>query len=264
MKLHYSGKKILVTGGSSSIGLCLAGLLIKEGLLPVLTYRNESGKKKIMQTLDDSMGLFETAFFDFTDPSCIKLLFKENKADPDYLVDLAHTDYESLVASASNEKMDLYFTQNVAARARLVRSASRSMLKKRFGRLVFISSAAAAMPAPGQGFYASSKLACEALYKNCGLELCSRGVTSLSIRPGYVDAGRGKAFFEDQEHSLREHQRNGQKEDQEKKLLKEKSGPTMITPQELCETILFFLSDSSRSFNGVSITMDHGLSSGKR
>ncbi|MFH2059947.1 MAG: SDR family oxidoreductase [Pseudomonadota bacterium] len=260
MKSYYSGKKVLVTGGSSTIGLCLAGLLIKEGLLPVLTYRNDSGKKKIMQTLEDTMGLFETKWFDFSDPSGINDLFKECKTDPDYLVDLAHTDYESLVASASNERMDLYFSQNIASRARLVRSASRSMLKKRFGRLVFISSAAAAMPATGQGFYASSKLACEALYKNCGLELCSRGVTSLSIRPGYVDAGRGRAFLETQE------QRPGKNygEHQEKGLLKEKLRPFMITPQELCETILFFLSDSARAFNGVSITMDYGLSSGKR
>ncbi|MFH2090840.1 MAG: SDR family oxidoreductase [Pseudomonadota bacterium] len=255
MRLIYSGKKVLVTGGSSEIGLCLADLLIKEGLFPVLTWKNEAGKNKIKQALEKSSGLFETAWFDFSDPDSINDLFKESKTDPDYLVDLAHTDYESLVASASNEKIESYFALNITARAKLVRAASRSMLKKRFGRLIFISSAAADCPAAGQGFYAASKLGCEAVYKSCGLELCSRGVTSLSIRPGYVDAGRGRAFFDGQQ---------AQKTGHGKKVTSNSFCPVMISLEELCETILFFLSDSARAFNGVSITMDHGLSSKKR
>ncbi len=250
MKLSYSGNKVLVTGGSSSIGRELSKLLISEGLFPILTYRNEVGKEKILKDLADinvPKDQFETAFFDFKDTACINDLFTGISANPDYLVDLAQTDYESLVASASCEKMDQYFQENIAARAQLVRAASRSMLKKRFGRLIFISSAAVNRPGQGQGFYTSSKLACEALYKNCGLELSSRGITSLTIRPGYVDAGRGHTFLT--RHASQ--------------WIKEKKGPIDISITDLCQSILFFMSDSACSFNGVAITMDNGLSAGR-
>ncbi len=248
MKLTYSGNKILVTGGSSDIGLCLARILIDEGLFPVLTFRNENGKEKILAALNTMENRFDTAFFDFEESCSVTDLFKGNKEDPDYLVDLAHTDYESLVASADCEKMDAYFQHNVIARASLVRSASRSMVQKGFGRLVFISSAAIDRPAHGQGFYAGSKQACEALYKNCGLELFSRGVTAVTIRPGYVDAGRGKIFL-----TAMEQKKN-----------KRKERIPAVNINALCESIVFFLSDSALSFNGVAVTMDNGLSAGKQ
>ncbi len=250
MKLLYAGKKVLVTGGSCAIGLALAKDLVDEGLLPVLTFRTEKGKEKILKSMEAYSGRFETAFFDLNDMSAATGLFKETNSDPDYLVDLAHTDYESLVASASNEKIQDYFQANVTARATLVRSAARSMLKKKFGRLVFISSAAAVRPGTGQGFYTSSKQAGEALYKNCGLELCSRGVTSISLRPGFVDAGRGKSFFKKKESGYL------------KKTIGKKR-PVMVSVEDLCAGILFFLSDRAHVFNGVAVTLDHGLSSEK-
>jgi 3-oxoacyl-[acyl-carrier protein] reductase len=236
-----------VTGGSSDIGLFLARRLMDEGLFPVLTFRNEKGKEKILATLDDAENRFDTAFFDLKDPFSVNGLFKENNEAPDYLVDLAHTDYESLVASGDCARMDAYFKQNIITRASLVRKASRLMIQKRFGRLVFISSAAVVRPGHGQGFYAGSKLACEALYKNCGLELFSRGITALTIRPGYVDAGRGKTFLDTPEQ----------------KKNKRKSRIPAVNVKALCESIVFFLSDSALAFNAVAVTMDCGLSAGK-
>lgn len=254
MKLNYSGNKALVTGGSSSIGLELGKRLIQQEIMPVLTFRNEQGQEKIIKAFDEYKGQFETVFFDFDDPDCIDLLFKNNTDDLEYLVDIAHTDYECLVASASCESTHIYFENNIAVRSRLIRSASRSMLKRNFGRLLFISSAAVERPAEGQGFYASTKLACEALYKNCGIELCSRGVTSLSLRPGYMDTGRGRRFFQtlDQSESVKER----------KAELRKKSS-VIVSVSDLCDSIMFFLSDNARAFNGVAVTMDHGLSSGK-
>lgn len=120
------------------------------------------------------------------------------------------------------------------------------MLKKKGGRLIFISSGAALRPNPGQGFYAAAKLASEALYKNLGLEMGSRGITTVSLRPGYINAGRGKKFIK-----------------QNKKITDAIPVKRAIEPGEVAETILFFLSESARSFNAVEITMDGGMSAGK-
>ena len=121
------------------------------------------------------------------------------------------------------------------------------MLKKKRGRLVFVSSSAADRPNPGQGFYAASKLASEALYKNLGLELGGRGITTVTLRPGYVDAGRGKKYLQTRKEEV----------------LRMVPIKRAITGAEVAETILFFLSDSAAGFNATEIALDGGLTAGK-
>jgi len=121
------------------------------------------------------------------------------------------------------------------------------MLKKRRGRLIYISSSAAERPNPGQGFYAAAKLASEALYRNMGLEMGERGITTAILRPGYVDAGRGAIF-------MRKHGRV---------LLEMIPVKRAITQEEIAQTILFLLSDSAISINATAIVLDGGLTAGK-
>jgi 3-oxoacyl-[acyl-carrier protein] reductase len=117
------------------------------------------------------------------------------------------------------------------------------MVKKRKGRLIFISSTAALRPKPGQGFYAAAKLASEALYRNMGLELGERGVTAVILRPGYIDAGRGKVYLQEQD----------------KKVLATVPIKRAITKKEIAETIIFLLSESAAGINAADIIIDGGL-----
>jgi 3-oxoacyl-[acyl-carrier protein] reductase len=139
----------------------------------------------------------------------------------------------------------VYFTENISFRAEVLKTAGRIMLRKRKGRLVFISSTAAARPNPGQGFYAAAKLASEALYRNMGLELGGRGITTVILRPGYVNAGRGRAYME------------------EKNVLEAVPIKRAVTKEEIAETVLFLLSESAAGMNATIITMDGGLTYGK-
>ena len=106
---------------------------------------------------------------------------------------------------------------------------------------------AAVRPNPGQGFYAAAKVASEALYRNLGLELGGRGITTVTLRPGYIDEGRGRAFLESRGDSA---------------LAKVPIGRP-LTSQEVAETILFYLSDSAGGVNATEISMDGGLTAGK-
>ncbi len=249
MRLKFSGSRVLILGGTCSLALCLAKYLIKAKLYPVLSYRNKNGKQHIENSLSAFKGKFETVYLDFNDADSIKsILFQNIEPDklPDYLVDFAQSDLESLIASESSYDINRYFAENISFRAEIIKTAARGMLKKKGGRLIFISSGAALRPNPGQGFYAAAKLASEALYKNLGLEMGSKGITTVSLRPGYIDAGRGKKFIK-----------------QNKKITDAIPVKRAIEPGEVAETILFFLSESARSFNAVEITMDGGMSAGK-
>lgn len=155
---------------------------------------------------------------------------------------------ESLIGSADPDSIHHFFSENVSFRAELLRTASRIMLRKKRGRMIFVSSAAASRSNPGQGFYAASKLASEALYRSIGIELGSRGITTVTLRPGYIDAGRGKKYLSVRgEPAL-------------------KAVPLMraLTSREVAEAILFFLSDHAVAFNATEIHMDGGLTAGKR
>ncbi|MCJ7615849.1 MAG: SDR family oxidoreductase, partial [Desulfobacterales bacterium] len=167
--------------------------------------------------------------------------------DINYMVDFVHGNFESLVASADADRIYSYFAENVSFRAEVVKRVARIMMKKKRGRLVFISSSAAARPNPGQGFYAAAKLASEAIYKNLGLELAGHGISAITLRPGYINSGRGRQFI--QARGL--------------EVIGKIPVKRALTKKEVAETILFYLSDSAAGFNATEISMDGGLTAGK-
>ncbi len=252
MKLIWSGKKALITGGSCEIALDLAKLLIKASITPVLTYRNEEGKKTIEKALSDYPERYCSFLLDFSNPDTLANIDINLNDNIDFLVDFAQGNFESLIASANDEKSESFLSESISFRARMLKIITRIMMKHKVmkhkaGRLIFISSTAAKMPNRGQGFYSAVKLAGEALYKNIGLELGSKGITTISIRPGYIKAGRGEKYLLNNENEV----------------LKKIPVRKALTSPDVAETIMFFLSDSARGFNATEIVMDGGLTSGK-
>jgi 3-oxoacyl-[acyl-carrier protein] reductase len=247
MNLTFSGNRALVLGGTCELALALAGAMIESSLFPILTYRDDRGLSRIRKTLQPFEGRYETYYLNFGDRDSLDSLFSYIGDHLDFMVDFAQGNYESLIASADEDSVYRYFTENISFRAEALKMAGRTMLKKRKGRLVFISSTAAQMPNPGQGFYAAAKLASEALYQNMGLELGERGVTAVILRPGYIDAGRGSIYL---------HGKGGE-------TLDTVPIKRAITRDEIAQTILFLLSDSAAGINATGISMDGGLTSGK-
>jgi len=247
--VNFSGKNVLVVGGSCEMALALFPLLTDVGLFPVLTFRSEEGKKRIRQAPGSKHST--PCFFDLKkalDPdgfSDLDAHFQEG--GPDYLVDFAHGNLESLIATAATEDVGRYLHENVTCRAALVKWAARRMMANRFGRMLYVSSTAAVLQNGGQGFYAASKKACEALYQGIGIEMAKKGITTAILRPGYVSAGRAKGFMEANEAWVRQKIPIGR----------------AVTPTEVAETLLFLLSDAAKPINATAITMDGGLTACK-
>jgi len=247
MKLAFSVRYGLILGGNCELGISLSMRLMKAGMFPVLTCRNQVRAEAVSSALSDFNGKFETALLDFSDRRSLEGFFHQLNDDPDFLVDLVHGNLERLVGSASDDEIFQYFSENVAFRGALLKRVTRAMLKRRRGRLVYVSSIAAARPKPGQGFYAAAKLASEAMYRNIGLEMGKRGITTVSLRPGYIDVGRAKTWLAANPNIIRELVPLGRS----------------LTVGEVVDTILYFLSDSAKGINAVEVSMDGGLSVGK-
>jgi len=246
MKLKFAGNNALILGGSCDMAVSLAKLMIKSGLFPCLTYRSQKGLEFIQNSLKGHEKKFSTSFLEFGNFDSMDSTFASLKINPDYLIDFVQSDMESLVASANMDEADKYFHENITFRSRVLKAVTRSMIKQKNGRLIFISSAAAYRPNPGQGFYSASKLASEALYKNIGIELGALGITSLILRPGYVQAGRGKNYL-----------------DKNSKAVKKVPIKRALTSLEVAEAILFFISKSAIGFNATEVLMDGGLTACK-
>jgi 3-oxoacyl-[acyl-carrier protein] reductase len=247
MNLSFSGNLALVLGGSSEAGLAAARCLLESGIQPILSYRSSLGLKKIKDELSSESKNVETVRLDFHDLETLAHLEEGPAASCDYLVDFAQEDFERYVCSAQSKDIDAFFQANVSFRASVLQCVGRGMLQRRHGRCVYISSTAASRTNPGQGFYAAAKLASEALYKNLGIELGSRGVTAVILRPGYIDAGRGRGYL----------QKNMQD------VLARVPIKRALSSREVAETVLFLLSDAASGFNAVDLVLDGGLTATK-
>jgi len=247
MKLEFAGRCALILGGTCDLALTLAELMIESSIFPVLTCRTDEGHRLIRESFGSFDGRYKTAHLNLGDRDALDRLFAGPAADLDYLVDFAQGDYERLAASADDDEVQRYFAQNIAFRAEVLKRASRSMLKKRKGRLVFVSSTAAVRANPGQGFYAAAKLASEQLYRSIGIELGARGITSVSLRPGYVDAGRGSRFLQERGAEV----------------LKKIPLGRALGRLEVARTVMFLLSGAAAGINATEIIMDGGLTQAK-
>ena len=247
MNMKFTGNRALILGGSCNLAITLARQMIEEGLFPLLTYRNEKGRNYILENMKNYPKKYSSIYLEFGDRNSIDSMLQQTGDEIDFMVDFVQGNLESLVASADSESVYSYFAENVSFRAEVVKGVARIMMKNKRGRLIYISSSAAIMPNPGQGFYAAAKLASEVIYKNLGLELGSHGITTVTLRPGYIDSGRGKKYI--QEHS--------------KGVIDKVPLKRALTEKEVAETILFYLSDSATGFNATEISMDGGLTACK-
>ncbi len=241
MNLSFQGKTALILGGSSAIGLALTELLQKEGIVAVPTHASQDGRDRIQRRFPDLVA--SSPRLDLNDPATQASLSPCLENGVDYVVDLAHADHETYLAATGDSDMQACF-HAMGSRLHLLKVVTRSMLARRFGRLLHVSSTAAALPGPGQGLYGASKRAAEGLYQSFGLELGPRGISALNLRLGLVDAGRGERFLD----------QDGRRQNLADKI---------VSVDQAASTLLFLLSDQALALTCTTITMDAGLTAQK-
>jgi 3-oxoacyl-[acyl-carrier protein] reductase len=249
MELAFPNERVLILGGTSQIGLALAQRLVARGLKPVLAWRRERSRKTAIERLTAWAAPVPTGDFvhlEMKERASVEALFHRCGPPPDALVDLAQGDLEALVGSVDPVRLELFVKAHLTHRALILRQAVRIFLDKGQGRAVLVSSTAAERSNPGQAFYAAVKQGAEALYRNLGIELGGRGGTTVTLRPGYVDAGRGRAYLRAVPEALA-------------------GVPTgrALTAGEVADALVFLLSDNARGFNATELTMDGGLTAAK-
>jgi beta-ketoacyl ACP reductase len=177
---------VLVTGGNRGIGLAVARRLAADGHKVAVTHRSSGAPE----------GLFGVEC-DVTDADAVDAAFKaveEHQGPVEVLVANAGITSDMLIMRMSEEQFEKVIDANLTGAFRVAKRASRNMLKKRFGRYIFMGSVVGLTGLPGQANYAASKAGLVGLARSLTRELGSRSITANVVAPGFIDTEMTQAM----------------------------------------------------------------------
>jgi 3-oxoacyl-[acyl-carrier protein] reductase len=181
-----TGMTALVTGASGGIGSAVAKALAGQGARVALSGTREDALKGVAAEIGGESvilpcNLSDAASVDALVPSAVAAL-----GQLDILVNNAGVTRDNLIMRMKDEEWDDVIRINLEAAFRLIRAASKPMMKARFGRIITITSVVGATGNPGQANYAASKGGLTAMSKALAQELASRNITVNCVAPGFI------------------------------------------------------------------------------
>ena len=174
-----SARTVLVTGGSKGIGRTIAEHFAAQGYQVAATYRSGGVPEGVLGVQCD-----------ITDAAQVDAAFAtvEKELGPvEILIANAGITKDTLLMRMSDADWDAVIDTNLSGTFRVVKRATRGMMKARFGRIVLISSVVGLMGSAGQVNYAASKAGLVGLARSVARELGSRGVTCNVVAPGFIE-----------------------------------------------------------------------------
>lgn len=244
----------LVTGGSRGIGRAICQALAGQGCDVGLVYarnREEADQtvalcRAAAHQAGHSDARFAVFGGDVGDASACEELFAactESLGAPDILVNNAGITKDNLILRMSVDDFDAVMQVNLRAAFVFSKLAARPMVKKRYGRIISISSVVGMKGNAGQVNYAASKAGLIGLTKSLAKELGSRYVTVNAVAPGFIETSMTKALSEDAKGQLTD----------------AITIPRLGTPQDVAALVAFLASDAAGYITGQVIPVDGGL-----
>jgi 3-oxoacyl-[acyl-carrier protein] reductase len=188
--LKLDGKTALVTGASQGIGEAVARLLARQGARVVLAARNEERLREIAGEIEAAGGKALPLTLDVSRPEIFGERLKslpEDFASVDVLVNNAGVTADNLLARMSLEEWERVIRVNLTGAFALTKEVLRGMMKRRWGRVINVSSVVGMMGNAGQANYAASKAGLIGFSKSLARELGSRNITVNVVAPGYIE-----------------------------------------------------------------------------
>jgi 3-oxoacyl-[acyl-carrier protein] reductase len=185
---NLTGKTALITGASGGIGNAVAKVMHAAGANVVLTGTREEALKQLVSELGDRAKYVVANLSNTEDLT--SLYDKADQAFPggvDVLVCNAGITRDNLAMRMKDEEWDEVVKVNLTASFKLNRDAIKKMVKKRFGRIINITSVVSFAGNFGQANYVAAKSGVTGFSKSLALECASRGITVNCIAPGFIE-----------------------------------------------------------------------------
>jgi 3-oxoacyl-[acyl-carrier protein] reductase len=203
MMFDLSGMTALVTGASGGLGSAIANALAGQGARLAVSGSNVEKLERFREELGGDhvaigCNLSDAGAVDELVPTAVDAL----GGKLDILVNNAGVTRDNLLMRMKDEEFEEVITINLEAAFRLIRAASRPMMKARFGRIISITSVVGVTGNPGQANYVASKAGLIGLTKVAALELASRGVTVNAVAPGFMQSAMTDALNDQQKEGI--------------------------------------------------------------
>ncbi|MBX4911185.1 MULTISPECIES: 3-oxoacyl-[acyl-carrier-protein] reductase [Rhizobium] len=183
-----SGRKALVTGASGGIGEEIARLLHKQGAIVGLHGTRVEKLEALAAELGERVKIFPA---NLSDRDEVKALGQKAEAElegVDILVNNAGITKDGLFVRMSDEDWDAVIEINLTATFRLTRELTHPMMRRRYGRIINITSVVGVTGNPGQANYCASKAGMIGFTKSLAQEIATRNVTVNCVAPGFIES----------------------------------------------------------------------------
>ena len=197
-----NNKVVLLTGASGGIGKSIALNMKKSGAKLILS----GTRKNVLEDITSELGGDSKSIVtDLSSKESILNLAKEAEnifGRIDVLINNAGVTADNLFLRMKDEDWDTVLNINLSAGMRLTRHVIKGMLKRKYGRIIFISSIVGFTGNAGQANYSASKSALVGLTKSIALEVASRGITCNLIAPGFISTPMTDKLTDEQKSKI--------------------------------------------------------------
>jgi 3-oxoacyl-[acyl-carrier protein] reductase len=238
-----TGKVALVTGASGGIGGGIAKALHSRGATIVASGTRDEALQSLRGELGDRV---HTVLCNLSDPASVEALPKSAEAATgsiDILVNNAGITRDNLFMRMKDEEWDTVIAVNLTASFRLSRAVLRGMMKKRWGRIISVTSVVGTTGNPGQGNYAAAKAGLVGMTKSLAAEVASRNITVNCVAPGFIATPMTDALNESQRAALMPRIPAGR----------------MGTVEDVAAAIVYLASDESAYVTGQTLHVNGGM-----
>ena len=243
---RFEGRVALVTGASRGIGEAVARRLAAEGARVLAAARSIADLERVVSEIAGAGGQAESRALDVSDATSIETVVKgalEQHGQIDVLVNNAGIAEDNLLLRMSREAWDRVLATNLTGVFVLTQAVVKGMVRRRYGRIVNVTSVVGLMGNAGQANYAAAKAGLVGFTKSVARELGSRNITCNAVAPGFISTAMTDQMTEAARASL-----SGQIPAQR-----------LGTPEDVAAAVAYLASEEAAYVTGTVLNVSGGL-----
>ncbi|EGY33052.1 3-ketoacyl-acyl carrier protein reductase [Aggregatibacter actinomycetemcomitans serotype e str. SC1083] len=237
------GKIALVTGATRGIGRAVAEELASKGAFVIGTATSEKGAESISAYLAEKGKGLVLNVADQASIEGVLERIKKEFGDIDILVNNAGITRDNLLMRMKDEEWFDILQTNLSSVYHLSKALLRSMMKKRFGRIINIGSVVGSSGNPGQSNYCAAKAGLVGFSKALAKEVASRGITVNVVAPGFIATDMTEVLSEELKNNL----------------LTQIPAGCLGEPKDIAKAVAFLASDDAAYINGITLHVNGGM-----
>lgn len=243
MKIDLSGRVALVTGSTRGIGRSIAGTLAACGARVAVVGRNQAKADAVAADIGNDAHGFACDISDVAQVNTLVEGVEKGFGSLDILVNNAGLTRDNILLRLKDDDWDAVLDANLRGAFATIRAATRGMMKRRWGRIINISSVVGLTGNKGQANYAASKAGLIGLTKSVAREFASRNILANVIAPGFIETDMTAAMAPEARATM------------SAQIPLERLG----SPQDVANAVAFLSSEQSAYITGQVIVIDGGL-----